>query len=117
MCWSRLAELPRPFDFMLLGMGEDGHTASFFPQGDRLPSALDASGARAVESIRAPSAVEPRVTLTFPMLNAADYLALHIEGEAKRRTFFQAGEDGPIEAMPIRAFLRKARPIDVFWTA
>jgi 6-phosphogluconolactonase len=114
---ARLRRMALPFAAVILGMGEDGHTASFFPQGDRLPNALAPSGERAAESIRAPSASEPRVTLTFPMLNAADYLALHIEGEAKRRTFLQAGQDGPIEAMPIRAFLREARPIEVFWTA
>jgi 6-phosphogluconolactonase len=113
----RLRRMPLPFAAVILGMGEDGHTASFFPQGDRLLSALDPQGERAVESIRAPGALEPRVTLTFPMLNAADYIALHIEGEAKRRALSQAEQNGPIEAMPIRAFLREARPIDIFWAA
>jgi 6-phosphogluconolactonase len=51
------------------------------------------------------------------MLNAADYLALHIEGECKRRVLSQAEQNGPIEAMPVRAFLREARPIDIFWAA
>jgi 6-phosphogluconolactonase len=113
----RLRRMPLPFAAVILGMGEDGHTASFFPQGDRLPSALDPLGERAVESMRAPGALEPRLTLTFPMLNAADYLALHIGGECKRRVLSQAEQNGPIEAMPIRAFLRKTRPIDIFWTA
>ncbi len=114
---GRIRQMPLPLAATILGMGEDGHTASLFPGGDRLKSALDPMGKRAVECMRAPGAGEPRVTLTFPILSAADFLAIHIEGESKRQALLRAEEDGPLEDMPIRAFLRAARPVEIFWAA
>ena len=113
---ARIAALPLPFAAVVLGMGEDGHTASFFPKGDRLATALDLAAPQFVEAMRAPAAAEPRITLTLPVLARADLIALHIEGEPKRRVFMQAEIPGPVEDMPIRAILQAAQqPVEVFW--
>jgi len=109
--------LPLPLAVVVLGMGEDGHTASFFPKGDLLSEALSPSTERKVAIIRAPGAVEPRITLTFPMLRSAGLILLHIEGEAKLRALRAAEEPGPVEDMPIRAFLRGDPPLETFWRA
>jgi len=113
----RFGGLPRPFDAVILGMGGDGHTASFFPGGDNLARALDLESHEAVVAMRAPGAGEPRVTLTLSRLADARFLALHIEGEEKRRTLDAALADGPAEALPVRAVLRLERnePLQVFW--
>lgn len=110
-----LADMPLPFAAVVLGMGDDGHTASFFPGGDRLADAIDPIGGAAVAAIRAPGAGEPRITLTLPMLLGADRLALHIEGAGKKTVLEQAlaGSD-PME-MPVRAVLTAERPPVVFW--
>jgi 6-phosphogluconolactonase len=114
---ARIETLPLPLAVVVLGMGEDGHTASFFPKGDGLTEALDPSTKRKVAIVRAPGAVEPRVTLTFPMLRNASLILLHIEGVAKLRALRAAEVPGPVEDMPIRAFLRGDEPLETFWRA
>lgn len=111
---ARIETLPLPLAVVVLGMGEDGHTASFFPKGDGLAEALNPSTERKVAIIRAPGAVEPRVTLTFPTLRNAGLILLHIEGAAKLRALHAAQQPGPVEDMPIRAFLR-GEPLETFW--
>lgn len=106
--------VPRPLDAAVLGMGNDGHTASFFPGGDTLREALTAEGP--VIAIRAPGAGEPRVTLTLNQLLAARSLYLHIEGEGKVETLRKAEAEGPIEDMPVRAILREtSTPLTIYW--
>lgn len=114
---ARIEALRLPLAVAVLGMGEDGHTASFFPKGDRLGEALSPSTDMKVAIIRAPGAAEPRVTLTFPTLRNAGLILLHIEGGAKLRALRAAEQPGPVEDMPIRAFLRGDEPLETFWRA
>lgn len=111
---AELAALPLSLAASLLGMGEDGHTASFFPGGDNLATALNPAAGQLVETMRAPGAGEPRITLTLPVLVKADLLSLHIEGERKREVLEQAQAQGPDEAMPVRAVLR--HDPQIYWS-
>jgi 6-phosphogluconolactonase len=107
--------VPYPLDAALLGMGNDGHTASFFPGGDNLAAALTGEGP--IVSMTAPGAGEPRVTLTLKRLLSARALYLQIEGEEKAATLRKAEGEGPIEAMPVRAILRAASaPLTIYWS-
>lgn len=108
------AELP-PFDIVILGMGTDGHTASFFPGGDNLATALDPQTTERIVTMVAPGAGEPRLTFTLPVLTDTGYLVLHIEGAAKRKVLDMALKDGPAEAMPVRAVLRSKTPLTLYW--
>jgi 6-phosphogluconolactonase len=105
--------LPKPFAAVILGMGNDGHTASFFPGGDTLTEAL--SGEGPTLAIRAPGAGEPRITFTLPRLLETEGLYLHIEGEEKAQVLETALGDGAVEDMPIRAVLRSGAPLAIYW--
>lgn len=106
--------VPWPLTVAVLGMGDDGHTASFFPDGDNLAACLDPAGTRRIETMRAAAAVEPRLTLTLPALLSAQTIALHVEGAGKRAVLDRALQPGPESDLPIRAVLARA-PVDVFW--
>jgi 6-phosphogluconolactonase len=108
--------LPRPIDVAILGMGTDGHTASFFPAGDGLTEALSMDAAKAVIAIEAAGAGEPRLTLTLPRIAEARLIVLHIEGAEKRQVLEAALRAGPERDMPIRAVLKQAASaVHIYW--
>ncbi len=110
------ASLGSPFDVVILGMGADGHTASFFPGGSRLAEALDARTPRGIITMEAEGAGEPRLTFTFTSLQDAGLLVLHIEGQGKKDVLAKAEAPGDEAEMPIRAILRRASsPLQIYW--
>lgn len=75
------------FDLVLLGMGDDGHIASLFPN-----RSLNLTQTPWAEGVDAPTHIEPhvdRVTLTLPLLNAAKNRMVLISGKAKTALFNQ----------------------------
>ncbi|WP_109124304.1 6-phosphogluconolactonase [Dyella sp. C11] len=114
---ARVASLALPFDAVVLGMGNDGHTASFFPGGDRLPEALDVNNTARVLPMRAEGAGEPRITFTLSALLDTRALYLHIEGDTKRQLLADARLGlGEAANFPVRSVLTQQRvPVAVYW--
>ncbi|MCF4097443.1 6-phosphogluconolactonase [Maritalea mediterranea] len=113
---EQFAGVHKPFTVVILGMGTDGHTASFFPEGDQLAEAIDMKNPNTFAAIEAPGAGEPRITFTLPQLLQSSFLALHIEGDEKRDVLKKALGEGETEEMPIRAVLRQTmKEVNIFW--
>jgi 6-phosphogluconolactonase len=96
-----------PIDVALLGMGADLHVASIFPDADRLEEAL-ASDAPPLLPMRAPSAPEPRMSLTMPFLKGAFAVHILITGVDKRDAVVRAKDLDPNDA-PVAALLGVAQ--------
>jgi len=110
----RLQALPWPIDVLVLGMGEDGHTASLFPAAPGLDTALNAR--EPVAWVRPRTAAHARLTLTLPTLLDAGTIFLPLSGASKRAVFEQPCRGASADA-PISLVLHRApRPVQV-WLA
>ena len=98
-------DLPWPLDIVVLGMGEDGHTASLFPQSKELAQGL-ATDALTL-AVTPPAAPHQRMSLTARAILSSRHIFLQIGGAAKKAVYDQAMADGPVEQLPVRVALRQ----------
>lgn len=112
---TAFAALPWPLDIILLGMGDDGHTASLFPQGAELAEGL-ASRALTIAATP-PAAPHQRLSLTAHAILQSRHVLLQIGGAGKKAVYDRALAGGPVEDLPIRlALLQDQVPVEV-WIA
>ncbi|WPN46117.1 MULTISPECIES: 6-phosphogluconolactonase [unclassified Pseudomonas] len=107
-----LSELP-VIDVLVLGMGDDGHTASLFPNSPNLAEALQADGIRRCWPMLAPTVPHQRLTMSRALLASAKHKVLSICGQSKLTTLNIALAGDDVAAMPIRAFLQPT--LEIYW--
>ncbi len=110
---QHVAALSLPIDVLVLGMGDDGHTASLFPNSPLLPQALAQDCKERVLPMQAPDHPQQRLTLTLPLLLSARNRLLALRGQSKLDTLDKAVAADDCLAMPIRAFLKQ--PLTLYW--
>lgn len=89
------------FDLALLGLGEDGHTASLFPGDNR----IDRATALAIGVTHAPKPPPQRVSLSAACLSSAEAVWFVVTGEGKRQALeaWLAGAPLPVQRIQPRA--------------
>jgi 6-phosphogluconolactonase len=100
-----LGSLPR-FDVVLLGMGEDAHTASLFPCASALREGLTTQ--QGALMMRPRNAPHRRVSLSKQRLQATEHGVIHIVGEKKKAVLELARKSGDEMCYPISGFLGPA---------
>lgn len=101
-------EFPR-FDLILLGMGGDGHTASLFPATSALDETVKIAVDNLVEKLEA-----TRLTLTFPVINAARQVIFLVKGADKAAVLKKVLE-GAAAPPPLPAQNVKPASGELFW--
>lgn len=114
--WSSLAPLPRPFDAVVLGMGDDGHFASLFPRDPGLAAALDHNAAPVCVATRAPVEPAERISLNLAALLQTRRLFLFITGTQKRDLLLAAARRSADAPLPVASLLSQRVPMpEVYW--
>ncbi|WP_423821239.1 6-phosphogluconolactonase [Salinisphaera sp. SPP-AMP-43] len=104
---TALAKVPQPLDVVVLGMGDDGHTASLFPQAPDIQACLDSDAPCVAPTVGPPA----RISLSLGYLSNAHSMDLLIFGQDKYRVFERAQQAGAVAELPVRGVLRLERPV------
>ncbi|MGM0482185.1 MAG: 6-phosphogluconolactonase [Pseudomonadota bacterium] len=110
---DKLAQLP-PFDAVILGMGEDGHTASLFPDCEQLAEGLEST--KAALAVEPQSAPYQRLSLSRSRLLNSHHLFFHITGNKKRPVLEAAQAKHQPQILPISDFFHQTQvPTRIFY--
>lgn len=111
---ERLKLLPVPFSVALLGMGDDGHFASLFPDAADLDSGLDADNPDFCMAVATAASPHPRLSLTLSAISRSDAIVLLIFGDAKK-TVLEKARAGDTSYPVARLLRQKHAPVHVYW--
>lgn len=111
---EKIRQLPMPFAGVLLGMGEDGHFASLFPDFEGLDAALQPENENSFVAVDTAASPHPRISMTLAALLHSSEIVLLIFGDSKRKVYEKAkAGDG---TLPVAALLAQSRvPLRVIW--
>ena len=113
---SELAAISKPYACAVLGMGNDGHFASLFPDAANLALGLDLDVDPAYIPVSTAASPHPRVSMTLSTVLASNAVVLLIFGGDKRDVY-EAAAAGETN-YPVTALLRQQRLlVQVFWAA
>ena len=111
---EELRQAPFPFACALLGMGEDGHFASLFPDAQNLEEGLDVDSRQLCIPVNTAASPHRRVSLTLSALSRSDEILLLIFGDAKRAVY-ESAKESP-NGHPVCHLLRQKRaPVHLYW--
>lgn len=112
---QKLLEMPMPFDVTLLGMGEDGHFASLFPNLADTQVAMDMNNKYLCYPVRREGDEHDRMTITYRAILNSKMIILFFYGDNKLQVFKEASREVNNE-LPISHLLNQSEvPVTIFW--
>lgn len=112
---ARLSKIILPLTVVILGMGEDGHTASLFPGAKGTAQALSPDEPLVCRAIGMEGADYGRMTLTARVLLAAKHRLLYVTGPTKYKVLQNALVPGSVSELPVRAVLHSPVETEVYY--
>lgn len=113
--WQQLEAIARPFDLVVLGMGEDGHFASLFPDDPASSAGLSPATTPGCVAVQAPAEPRERLSLNLCALLQCRRLALLVTGEHKW-SLLEQQQQGGASPLPVRTLLRQqVAPLSIWW--
>lgn len=113
---EQLPAILQPCACTLLGMGDDGHFASLFPDAVNLAAGLDLETSASCIAVRTAASEHLRISMTLAALLRGSCVVLLFFGAGKRAVYEQAKAEA--SALPVAKLLSQDRtPVRVFWAA
>jgi len=115
-----LKSVPLPFDANIAGMGEDGHTASLFPNHPATAKALDENGTVNVVAVSdSPKPPADRISLSLAAHVNARHVMININGDSKLEAYNKAANlEGDALTYPVSALIKNNKtPVTAYWFA
>lgn len=114
---NKLMESFETIDVLILGMGEDAHTASLFPNNEKLEEAYDLKNIDSTLLVSPKSAPYDRISLTLATILRAKNIYVHFEGDKKKDIFEKAIESKDIYRYPISSIFDQSHENIQVYTA
>lgn len=116
-CEAILNQIIPSLDLVILGMGDDGHFASIFPNMENTQSLLDVTKHQKCEAAN-PENKEPRISLSLSYLLTAKHIYLLISGAEKKAIIDTIlKEETVLEQYPISTLLMQTNtPVTIYWS-
>ena len=115
---NHLHEQIDELDIVVLGMGLDGHTASWFPGSEALAQCLDEQAAACCFAVMDAPGFPQRMTMSLSLVLRSKHIYLHFEGEEKNKVFEQVCDEHDkhnFEPMPVRSILFQNQvPVNIY---
>lgn len=119
-CENRLHEQMIRLDYAVLGLGSDGHTASWFPHSAVLDKAMNRTNSAWCCPVTDAPEFPLRMTLSWNLLSGCRHLFLHFEGAEKDAVFISASDPDCMNdhiRMPVRLLLTQTEvPLSIYRT-